>query len=476
MSRRLVISAATRPVEGWPWKRATMAKPVTNHELDVLLVEAGYGTAHAALARQVNRLGRERHGLALRYDGASVYWWLRGRSPGSPVPELVAAVLSRRLGRTVLTDQLGFAEVSPALARLGLDFAPHIEDSVSVVTDLWRYLVLRRKFLVDAPFVTMAATEAGWRWHFDARDHDTSRTGGRKVTASDVAVLRASQHQFLDLDRRYGGGHARAFLAEYLNREVAPLLLGSYSDTVGRELFTAVAELTAQVAFMSYDIGDQGVAQRHFIQALRLAKAADNHTFGAHILANMSTQAVFLSQPGEAVRLSRAAVEGARRRAPAGVMARLYTAEACAHAVAADPSSCSAALQHAERALDRSDPSSEPKWATYFTAAHLAGTAVRCFRDLGHHARALRHADDALHLSDASVRTRALHTALVASVHAEANEPEQASRLGHEALTLAASVRSTRVTRRIHDLSDRLAPHHRVPQVAAYRRRAQAHL
>ncbi|GIH15507.1 hypothetical protein [Rugosimonospora africana] len=45
---------------------------------------------------------------------------------------------------------------------------------------------------------------------------------------------------------------------------------------------------------MSYDVGDHGMAQRHFIQSLRLAKAADLASFGAHILANMSSQAVYL--------------------------------------------------------------------------------------------------------------------------------------------------------------------------------------
>lgn len=73
-------------------------------------------------------------------------------------------------------------------------------------------------------------------------------------------------------------------------------------------------------------------------------RSSDDTAFGAHILANMATQAVFLRQPAEAVRLARAAVEGARRAHPA-VMARLYTAEACAHAIAADEASCSTALR-----------------------------------------------------------------------------------------------------------------------------------
>jgi len=203
----------------------------------------------------------------------------------------------------------------------------------------------------------------------------------------------------------------------------------------------------------------QGLAQRHFIQSLRLAKAADHTGFGAHILANMSTQAVYLQQPGEAVRLARAAVDGGRGRAQVAVMARLYTAEACAQASAGDARSCAPALRLAEKATGKAATSDDhPAWAGYFTPAHLAGTAVRCFRDLGQTGQALAYAGQALDLAEGSVRTRALHTALIASVHASGPgaDPELASHLGHQALDLAGVVRSLRVADRIKDLTGRL--------------------
>jgi tetratricopeptide (TPR) repeat protein len=256
------------------------------------------------------------------------------------------------------------------------------------------------------------------------------------------------------------------------------MLHGTYTDRVGRQLFAAVAELTGQVAFMSYDVGDHGLAQRHFIQALRLAKAGDHAQFGAHILANMSTQAVYLHQPGEAVRLARAAVDGGRGRTHTSVAARLHTAEACAHAIAGDARSCTAALGLAEDAMANVGGSEQPAWAGYFTPAHLAGTAIRCLRDLGRVKKALSFADQALNLDEASVRTRALHTALIASVYATgaAADPDRASRLGHDAVELAERVRSRRVIDRITDLGQRLAAYRGNPAADEFLHRARAYI
>jgi hypothetical protein len=449
-----------------------MPKPVTNHELDALIAEAGYSHSQAALARQVNAHSRTVHGVDLQYDGASVYWWLRGRTPDDPAPAVIAEVLTRRLGRTVAADDLGFRRGGTDLTRLGLEYRPSLADSRNTIADLWRYLLLRRNVLTTAPLVVGATMTAGWAWLFDPRDRDTTHAGARPVTAGDVAALHASHRQILDLDRRHGGGHARALMVGWLHHEVTPMLHGSYGDAVGRQLLAAVAELTGQVGFMSYDVGEHGVAQRYFIQALRMAKAGDDPGFGAHILANMATQAVFLKRPAEAVRLARAAVEGARRAHPA-VMARLYTAEACAHAIAADEASCSAALRNAEKAMGRT-AGDGPTWAGYFTPAHFAGTAMRCWRDLGRPDRALRHAADALDVDEGGTRTRALHTALIATVHATGPRPdvEQAAALGAEALTLAGEVRSRRVVERVDELGRLLQPHRRNPAAARFLSRA----
>ena len=73
--------------------------------LDAIIEEAGM--SHGGLAARVNRLG-DRGGLGLLYDHASVRRWIRdGTIPRGRTPELICAVLSRRLGRTVLLTDIG---------------------------------------------------------------------------------------------------------------------------------------------------------------------------------------------------------------------------------------------------------------------------------------------------------------------------------------------------------------------------------
>lgn len=159
-------------------------------------------------------------------------------------------------------------------------------------------------------------------------------------------------------------------------------------------------------------------------------------------------------------------------------MAWLHTAEACAHAVAGDTRGCTDALRLAEDAAGKIGGSDQPVWAGYFTPAHLAGTAIRCLRDLGRTKEALRYAEQALDLGEGSVRTRALHTALIASVYASGKsaEPEHASQLGHNALDLAGRVHSRRVTDRIADLGKRLAVHCGISAVDEFLDRARHHV
>ncbi|MEH1129600.1 hypothetical protein [Micromonospora sp. CPCC 206061] len=437
-----------------------MPRAVTNHDLEVLMDEAGYGQAHAAFARQVNLAARAQ-GM-LRYDASSVYWWLRGRRPDSAIQIVIAAVLARKIGRTLTVDDLGFGDDD---VSLGLTYPTSRSAGIDTATQLWRLIVRRRDLLATAPFATAAALQTGFAWRYDPADTDTGHVGLRRVTTSDVATLRLFADQFADLDRRHGGGsdHTRALLATFLHHQVTPMLHGSYTDTVGRDLMGAAAALVGQLAFMSYDAGEHGAAQRHFTIGLRLAKAADDRLYGAHLLANLATQATYLGHGTEAVRLARAALDGAGR-APATVLARLYTAEACAHAVAGDRRACTTALGKAAKAIDRSKHGEGPPWVGYFSPAHYAGTALRCFRDLRLYRQALQRADEALNLHTDNVRTRALHTALLATTHADAGDLDAACLTGTRAVDLADGVESRRVRQRFTELHDRLLPHRRVPK------------
>ncbi|MBO3742701.1 hypothetical protein [Actinoplanes flavus] len=433
-----------------------MVRAISNHDLHGLLDEADY--SHGAFVRQIN--------LACggAYDASSVYWWLRGRRPDPTTRTAIAAVLTRRLHRAVTADHLGFDhDLSAGLAYPGTP-----GETIDTTARLWDLSVHHAAALAAAPYVSDAAVQTALAWRYDPDDPDWSRPGPRTVTAIDVEALAVYSAHFTELDRRGGGaGTTRALVADFLYRQVSPMIRASYTDAVGRDLMAAAAGLAGQLAYMAYDAGEHGASLRHFTTALRLSRASGDRLYGAHLLANLATQAVYLGHPRNAVRLAAAAIDGAGR-APAEVRARLHAAAACAYAVAGDRRSCTTALRKARTAIDRARPGAGPFWAAYFSPAHLAGTAARCYRDLQLHHRAVKYGPAALHLPHDSSRTRALHTALLATIHAATGDLDEACRYGDQAVPHLRTVESRRVRQRLTELTDRLSPHRRVPVVAEF--------
>ncbi|NJP35722.1 hypothetical protein [Micromonospora thermarum] len=438
-----------------------VVRPVTNRAFDALLSEAGYGNAHAAFARQLNHAGRP-YGT-WRYDAASVYWWLRGRRPADHVQATMTDVLNRRLGRPVAAAELGFtAAHTPANITYPASAAHAIESAAQ----LWAMLTKQVDSQANRTIDRGVALQAAFAWRYDRPDKSVSRTGRQPVTAAEVQSLYALADHFTDLDRRHGGGspRTRALMADFLVRQVAPMLHGTYTDAVGRELMRAAATLSGQLAFMCYDAGDHAIAQHHVTIALRLAKAADDRLYGAHLLANLATQAVFLGHAQDAARLAEAAIDSADR-APAAVRARLYTTAASAYGRLGEKSACQTALARAERALDRVNPQASPRWVAYFSPAHYAGTALKCLSDLRLYAHALRYASAANGLADRNARTLALHSALIAMTHARAGNIDAACHWGRAAARQVPDVQSARVERRVGDLIATLNPHQALPEV-----------
>src|SRR5262249_56682450 len=64
----------------------------------------------------------------------------------------------------------------------------------------------------------------------------------------------------------------------------------SYDENTGRQLHVMLAELGQIAGFAAYDLGNQGLAQRYYITALRAAHAADDRAVGAHVLRFMAEQ------------------------------------------------------------------------------------------------------------------------------------------------------------------------------------------
>ncbi|MFJ9677279.1 regulator [Streptomyces sp. NPDC101194] len=308
------------------------------------------------------------------------------------------------------------------------------------------------------------------------RQRQSDRGPGQRVSGGDVAALRSVGELFRALDNAYGGGHARQALVRYLEHETEPMLRGTYGEATGRRLFSAAADLTRLAGWTSYDIAAHGLAQRYFVQALRLAQAAGDRAYGSYVLVTMSRQAVYLGHGREAVQLARVAQQGIGSSAPPVVQALLHAVEARGHGVLGEARPCTASLARAERALESARTGDEmPHWARYFDEAQLADEFGHCHRDLQQHRAAAQHAERSLELrAPAYARSRLFCRVVLACARLGLGELDQACVLGAEAAQQAAEMRSVRATEYVRDFERRLEPFRDAAAVRGYRERVAA--
>ncbi|MEV2214537.1 regulator [Streptomyces sp. NPDC050997] len=471
------------------------AQRTPNRQLAALIAEAGF--SNAGLARRVDQLGLE-HGLDLRYDKTSVTRWLRGQQPRGTTPALIAEVFTRRLGRRLSAQDLGLDACAPVYA--GLEFAATPEEAIDIVSGLWRkdsgshaelrkiaftpagLVVPSRDWLIGRPDDRVTRGEVPLRLPPQGRPAvprqrgQTDRGPGQKVTGGDISALRSVGELFRSLDDMYGGGHARQALVRYLEHECEPMLRGTYGEQTGRRLFAAAADLTRLAGWTSYDIAAHGLAQRYFVQALRLAQAAGDRAYGSYVLVTMSRQAVYLGHGREAVQLARVAQQGVGTNAPPVVQALLHAVEARGHGVLGEVRACTASLVRAERALEAARPADEvPHWARFFDEAQLADEFGHCHRDLQQFRAAAQHAERALQLrAPAYARSRLFCRIVLASARLGLGELDQACALGAEAAGAAVEMRSVRAVEYVRDFERRLEPYKDAAPVRGYRDKVAA--
>ncbi|NLU71791.1 regulator [Streptomyces sp. HNM0575] len=308
------------------------------------------------------------------------------------------------------------------------------------------------------------------------RPDRTERGPGQRVTAGDVNALRSVGELFRALDHAYGGGHARQALVRYLEHEAEPMLRGVYGEQLGRRLFAAAADLTRLAGWTSYDIAAHGLAQRYFVQALRLAQAAGDRGYGSYVLVTMSRQAVYLGHGREAVQLARVAQQGVGTAAPPLVQALLHAAEARGHGVLGEVRACTSSLARAERALEAAKSGEDvPPWARFFDEAQLADESGHCHRDLQQYRAAAQHAERSLQLRGTGfARSRLFCRVVLATARLGLGEVEQACQLAAEAAQQAAEMRSVRAHEYVRDFERRLEPYRDAAPVRGYRERVAA--
>jgi hypothetical protein len=284
-----------------------------------------------------------------------------------------------------------------------------------------------------------------------------SRSGrAQRAGPGDVARIRDTTKQFADLDDLYGGGHARAAVAAYLANDVAPLLRG----TTGRnrpDLFLAASQLAYLAGYMAADGGANGLGQRYYVEAARLAEEANDPLMRATVMRSMAIQAIELGYPSHAVDLAEAAMTSIRGGCPVRTRAWVTGAHAEALAAVAAGRDARQVLRHAERDLERAD--STPGWYGGYrreSLNHQTGTLLASLGDL---AAAEAHLAASL-ASRRTIerRTRALVGTRLAGVQCRRGQLNAAKATLRQLRDDLAGVASARVRRELAALPREVLP------------------
>jgi hypothetical protein len=415
--------------------------------------------SHKSLARAVV-VAAAQSGESITCDHTYVSRWLKGSIPRGNMPQFIADAIGRKLGRRLTIDDIGMsgAAVSAMQPDLGLEYADKPEVAAMTVADLWRADLADADQLVRAQPDSAAWNAASLRWLVAPPDGELTRTGNRAIGAMDVEMVRSTADAFSMLDGKFGGGHARRALIQYLHTDVRPMLEGKHSDTVGRELHSAVAEALLLAGWMSYDSGLHGIAQRYFIQALRMTQAAGDRLLGGSILSAMSHQATFLGRYQDAATLARAAYAG-----PAGTLgptmaAQFRAMEARALARLGDERGCDLALVEAENKLSQRTTDSDPPYIAYFDEVELAAEIGHCFRDLGRSVEAAERGTGSIFGDGLNNRSDFFATMVQAETRINEGEIGRGCEIALTALQLGEGLKSARCVQYVREFQGRVTP------------------
>lgn len=439
----------------------------------------GFG-AELRHRRLVRGLSQERLGRLVHFSGALVGKIEKSErfpSPGfceraDAVLE-TGGVLTRMLHSSLEQDRPEPGDRPDDLATASLRWADDATTAVRLSCRMWQVEVGRRSVLASAAPVTGAFAVPLVSWS-RVEPEALPSGGARRIGQGEVDALWAMCGSLADADHRLGGGYARSTLMHYLDAVVRPLLLDAvFDERVGRGLLGAAARLCDLCAFMSFDSAEQGLAQRYFVQALRLARASGDRALGGHILGDMAMQAHHLGEAGRALELAEAGYRAGRAAGSPSTAARCAVLAGRAHALRGDAAAAARSRLLAERRLDASAAEPEPRWIRFFTPAQLAVECQYIASDLGDHREVRRIAGMLGAPAGDMQRRRVLSAATLADAHLNPadGDVERACAVLTDVLPAMPALTSVRARDRVAGVRRKLARHAGHPAVREFEQR-----
>ncbi|RCG26366.1 hypothetical protein DTL70_07210 [Streptomyces diacarni] len=435
-----------------------MTQRTANQQLKALIEETGL--PYDGVARAVKSIAAE-SGQRLGTNKSAVHHWVLGAQPSGATPGYLAEALSRRLGRRITREDLGLG--SPPGGEddsigLTLDFDP-----IETLTAIGSADVNRRRFLAASAY-SMAAATLPLHTAQEAAARARTVASGAIAGHAEVAAVRDMVKFFMDMDERHGGQHGRSAFVQYLTTDVAGLCRGRFaSDAVRAEAFSVASAGAHLAGWKAYDSGEQGLAQRYYLQSLALAREAGVPGQDGFVMRTMSQQGMKLHRPEHCLALAETGWDRAKGWVDQQVEALFAVTHAHALAKTGQRQAALADVDRAQTALAAGTGDEVPFWALVWgpPAATVHSRTAKVFETLGDRSNAARqYATAAASRPDATyARIIALDLVAQAEQQAKQGSIEQACTTWGRAIDTMAGVQSIRTLKAVRSLRSDLRPY-----------------
>ncbi|MFJ7206227.1 Tat pathway signal protein [Streptomyces sp. NPDC098789] len=417
---------------------------------------AATGLSHGEIARRIAAAAKAQGHRQIAPDATRIRRWTDGERPRSPVPALLADVLSEATGQVLTAGDLGLTAAGPVLDGIQL---PLLTEAAAQTLAGWTQMDLfmnRRdtlKLAIGAPLILAAERMLGGTARALNNDH-------KGFDTDTVTALEEVTAFFTKADASKGGGLYRSAIVAQL-AEVARRVQDGVPRRLRTRVFAATADLAALAGWVSHDSGRYPTSQRYWSYGIYAAGEAGQPERGVEIVTRMSHQMIYLGRPEDA--LSLLGVAAAKAKMPV-TRALVASQTGRVHAALGDERQADRHLGDADALLGDGPGDDVPEWVGYFDAAEHAGARAVSARDLAGlgrgHRPASPHFEDALALRKPGFdRVRVMDRIGLAAALFDQGEAERGAQAAQQALDDATRIDSTLVASRLNTLLNAARPY-----------------
>lgn len=427
-----------------------------NQRLRDLITESDL--TYEALAKAVRQVAAE-CGVELGTNKGMIRHWLNGVVPQETTARFLAVALSRHTGRLLTLADLGLP--SPNVAEndtMGLSLGA---DPIDALLPMWRAELDRRTFLTSSAY-SVAGAALPLNYVQEMAGRAAAARTGHMVGMAEVRAVRDMVRMFSEMDERHGGQHGRSALVQYLRDDVAPLCRARFrSEEMRQHMLSAASRGVHLLGWKSYDAGQQGLAQRYYLQSYALAVESGITGHDGFIMRTMAMQGLKLHRPEHCQGLAETGLNRAKGKVDNATMALFRVVHAHTLAKGNQGRAAIAEADQARELLAADMGDETPFWALAWgpPAASVYSRTAKVYETLGDYSAAANQYARAATARPATTYARIVSLDLVAGAEMQLKRGriEEACQTWSRAIDHMDGVQSVRTRKAVKSMRKDLA-------------------